>query len=68
MLSADLKLSVDATQGGPMVKRKSKQPPAADPREAEQRAKRLEALKELRAMADRGDFDEFVGNKSAYRR
>ena len=51
-----------------MEQKKSKQPPAVEPREAEQRAERLEALKELRAMADRGDFDEFVGNKSAHRR
>jgi Arc/MetJ family transcription regulator len=36
-------------------------------REVGQRIKRLQAMEELRAMALRGDFDEFVGNKAAYR-
>jgi len=37
-------------------------------REVGQRPVRLQALARLGEMADRGDFDEFVGNKSAYRR
>lgn len=36
-------------------------------REVGQRLARLRALEGLRAMADNGDFDEFLGNKSAYR-
>lgn len=31
------------------------------------RLRRARALAELGAMADRGDFDEFVGNPTAYR-
>jgi Arc/MetJ family transcription regulator len=37
-------------------------------REVGQRLERLRALAELGAMADRGDFDEFLGAKAAYRR
>lgn len=37
-------------------------------REVGQRLVRLRALAGLSEMADRGDFDEFLGNKSAYRR
>ena len=37
-------------------------------REVGQRLVRLRALNRLGEMADRGDFDEFAGNKSAYRR
>jgi Arc/MetJ family transcription regulator len=37
-------------------------------REVGQRLVRLRALSRLGEMADRGDFDEFVGNKAAYRR
>ncbi len=37
-------------------------------REVSARLQRLQALEELRAMSARGDFDEFVGNKAAYRR
>jgi len=37
-------------------------------KEVGQRLTRLRALAALGEMADRGDFDEFVGNKSAYRR
>ena len=37
-------------------------------REVSQRLVRLRALERLSEMAERGDFDEFVGNKSAYRR
>jgi len=33
-----------------------------------QRLTRLRALATLGEMADRGDFDEFLGDKSAYRR
>jgi hypothetical protein len=33
-----------------------------------QRLTRLRALAALGEMADRGDFDEFLGDKSAYRR
>jgi hypothetical protein len=40
----------------------------AAPREAGQRLTRPRALAELGEMADRGDFDEFLGGKSAYRR
>lgn len=36
-------------------------------REVGQRLARLRALDELGKMANRGDFDEFVGNKAAYR-
>lgn len=36
-------------------------------REVGQRLARLRALNELGAMADRGDFEEFLDNKSAYR-
>ncbi len=36
-------------------------------REVGQRLRRLQALDELGAMADRGDFDDFVGHKAAYR-
>jgi Arc/MetJ family transcription regulator len=36
-------------------------------REVGQRLVRLRALAGLGEMADRGDFDEFVGNKAAYR-
>jgi hypothetical protein len=32
------------------------------------RLQRLRALAQLGEMADRGDFDEFLGNKAAYRR
>jgi Ser/Thr protein kinase RdoA (MazF antagonist) len=37
-------------------------------REVGQRLARLHALARLGEMADRGEFDEFLGNKSAYRR
>jgi len=37
-------------------------------REVGQRLVRLEALARLGEMADQGDFDEFLGDKSAYRR
>jgi Arc/MetJ family transcription regulator len=37
-------------------------------REVGQRLDRLRALARLREMADQGDFDEFAGNKAAYRR
>ena len=36
-------------------------------REVGQRPVRLRALTRLGEMADRGEFDEFLGNKSAYR-
>ncbi len=32
------------------------------------RLTRLSAIARLGEMADRGDFDEFLGNKQAYRR
>jgi hypothetical protein len=37
-------------------------------REAARRIERAQALERLGEMADQGDFDEFVGNKAAYRR
>jgi Arc/MetJ family transcription regulator len=37
-------------------------------REVGQRLVRRRALAGLGEMADRGDFDEFLGNKAAYRR
>jgi len=37
-------------------------------REVGQRLERPQALAELGQMADRGDFDEFLGDKAAYRR
>jgi Arc/MetJ family transcription regulator len=37
-------------------------------KEVGQRLTRLRALAALGEMADRGDFDEFLGGKSAYRR
>jgi Arc/MetJ family transcription regulator len=37
-------------------------------REVGQRLVRLRALARLGDLADRGDFDEFAGNKAAYRR
>jgi Arc/MetJ family transcription regulator len=37
-------------------------------REVGQRLVRLRALARLGEMADRGDFDEFLGDRSAYRR
>jgi Arc/MetJ family transcription regulator len=37
-------------------------------REVGQRLVRLRALARLGEMADRGDFDEFLGNKATYRR
>jgi Arc/MetJ family transcription regulator len=37
-------------------------------REAARRIERAQALERLGEMADRGDFDEFLGNKAAYRR
>lgn len=37
-------------------------------KEVGQRLIRLRALATLGEMADRGDFDEFLGDKSAYRR
>lgn len=37
-------------------------------REVSQRFLRLRALEQLGAMADDGDFDEFLGHKAAYRR
>jgi Arc/MetJ family transcription regulator len=37
-------------------------------REVGQRLDRLRALARLGEMADAGDFDEFLGHKSAYRR
>jgi hypothetical protein len=37
-------------------------------REVGQRLVRLRALARLGEMADRGDFDEFLGNKGAYRK
>lgn len=37
-------------------------------KEVGQRLTRLRALATLGEMADRGDFDEFLGDKSAYRR
>ena len=36
-------------------------------REVGERLQRLRALAQLGEMADRGDFDEFLGNKAAYR-
>ena len=36
-------------------------------REVGQRPVRLRALARLGEMADRGEFDEFLGNKAAYR-
>lgn len=36
-------------------------------REVNQRLVRLRALAKLGEMADRGDFDEFLNNKAAYR-
>lgn len=37
-------------------------------REVGQRLVRLRALARLGEMADRGDFDEYLGDKSAYRK
>lgn len=37
-------------------------------REVSQRFMRLRALEQLGEMADQGEFDEFLGNKDAYRR
>ncbi|MFI2233323.1 hypothetical protein [Nocardia testacea] len=37
-------------------------------RDVDQRWARMRAAARLGEMADRGDFDEFVGNKAAYRR
>jgi Arc/MetJ family transcription regulator len=37
-------------------------------REAARSFERLQALERLGEMADRGDFDEFLASKSAYRR
>jgi Arc/MetJ family transcription regulator len=37
-------------------------------REVGQRLVRLRALAALGEMADRGDFDEFLGDKAAYRK
>ena len=37
-------------------------------REVGQRLERLRAVAQLGEMADRGDFDELLGNKAAYRR
>jgi Arc/MetJ family transcription regulator len=37
-------------------------------REVGQRLVRLRALAALGQMADRGDFDEFLGNKAAFRK
>ena len=37
-------------------------------KEVGQRLTRLRALAALGEMADRGDFDEFLGDESAYRR
>lgn len=37
-------------------------------REVGQRLARLQALARLGEMADQGDFDEFLDDKSAYRR
>ena len=37
-------------------------------KEVGQRLTRLRALAALGEMADRGDFDEFLGDKAAYRR
>jgi Arc/MetJ family transcription regulator len=37
-------------------------------REVGQRLERLRALASLGEMADQGDFDDFLGNKAAYRR
>ncbi len=37
-------------------------------REVGQRLVRLRALARLGEMADRGDFDDFLGNKALYRR
>ena len=37
-------------------------------REVSRRSQRLRALEQLGEMADQGEFDEFLGNKDAYRR
>lgn len=37
-------------------------------REVGQRLVRLRAMAQLGEMADRGDFDEFLGDKSVYRK
>ncbi|MFE3541563.1 type II toxin-antitoxin system VapB family antitoxin [Nocardia sp. NPDC059177] len=37
-------------------------------REVGRRSVRMRALAALGEMADRGDFEEYLGNKSAYRR
>jgi Arc/MetJ family transcription regulator len=37
-------------------------------REVGQRLVRLRAMSRLGEMADRGDFDEFIGDKAAYRK
>jgi hypothetical protein len=46
----------------------NKDPINAPLREVGQRLQQLRALAQLGEMADRGDFDQFLGNKAAYRR
>ena len=53
--------------GGPRIETEKDTVDAAL-REVGQRLVRLRALAKLGEMADRGEFDEFVGNKAAYRR
>jgi hypothetical protein len=56
-------------RGGPMTAEDTRKDTVnAALREVGQRLTRLRALAELGEMADRGDFDEFHGGKSAYRR
>jgi len=40
---------------------------ATTPRETARRLERLRALTKLGEMADRGDFDDFLAHKTAYR-
>ncbi|MFC6013554.1 DUF2191 domain-containing protein [Nocardia lasii] len=70
MLRTSLEIDVDALAAAAEVlgTKSENDTVNAALREVSARLERLRALSKLSEMADAGDFDEFLGNKSAYRR
>ena len=70
MLRTSLEIDVDALAAAAEVlgTKSENDTVNAALREVSARLERLRALSKLGEMADAGDFDEFLGNKSAYRR
>jgi Arc/MetJ family transcription regulator len=70
MVKTSVEIDLEAlTLAGEVLGTKSKKDTVnAALREVGQRLVRLRALSRLGELADRGDFDEFLGNRAAYRR